>query len=83
MAKSYDPAAVEKHIFDSWQQGGWFSANPDAEGDPFCMVIPPPNVTGALHLGHALNNTLQDILVRRARMSWAISISACSCASID
>jgi len=68
MAKSYDPAAVEKHIFDSWQQGGWFSANPDAEGDPFCMVIPPPNVTGALHLGHALNNTLQDILVRRARM---------------
>ncbi len=68
MAKSYDPAAVEKHIFDFWRQGGWFAARPDAEGDPFCMVIPPPNVTGALHLGHALNNTLQDILVRRARM---------------
>jgi len=68
MAKSYDPAAVEQHIFHFWRQGGWFAARPDAEGDPFCMVIPPPNVTGALHLGHALNNTLQDILVRRARM---------------
>ena len=68
MAKSYDPAAVEKNIFDLWQQGGWFAAKPEAEGDPFCIVIPPPNVTGALHLGHALNNTLQDVLVRRARM---------------
>lgn len=68
MAKSYDPAAVEKEIFAFWQEGRTFEAKPDASGEPFCVVIPPPNVTGALHLGHALNNTLQDVLVRRARM---------------
>ncbi|MCB9852742.1 MAG: valine--tRNA ligase [Phycisphaerales bacterium] len=68
MAKSYDPAAVEKDIFAFWQSGERFKADPAADGDPFCIVIPPPNVTGALHLGHALNNTLQDILIRRARM---------------
>lgn len=68
MAKSYDPSAVEKEIFSYWESGHWFEATPAAGGDAFCIVIPPPNVTGALHLGHALNNTLQDVLIRRARM---------------
>lgn len=67
-SKTYDPASVEKRIFEFWQQGGYFRAEPDERQDRFCVVIPPPNVTGALHLGHALNNTLQDILVRRERM---------------
>ncbi|HPF41262.1 MAG TPA: valine--tRNA ligase [Phycisphaerae bacterium] len=68
MAKSYDPSAVEKEIFAFWTDGTWFQAAPSADGESYCVVIPPPNVTGALHLGHALNNTLQDILIRRARM---------------
>ncbi|HUN81973.1 MAG TPA: class I tRNA ligase family protein, partial [Phycisphaerae bacterium] len=70
-SKSYEPASVEKRIFAMWEAGGYFHPQPD-ERPPekrFCMVIPPPNVTGALHLGHALNNTLQDILVRQKRMA--------------
>ena len=67
-SKSYDPASVEKRVFEFWERGGFFRAEPDERAETFCIVIPPPNVTGALHLGHALNNTLQDILVRRERM---------------
>ncbi len=68
-SKSYDPASVEGRIFQSWQQQGAFSPEVGKDGPHFCMVIPPPNVTGALHLGHALNNTIQDILIRRNRMA--------------
>ena len=70
-SKSYDPASVEQRIFAMWMDGGYFHPQPDARPreQRFCMVIPPPNVTGALHLGHALNNTLQDILVRQKRMA--------------
>ena len=56
-SKSYDPASAEKRIFEMWERGGCFRAGPDDGRErktPFCMVIPPPNVTGALHLGHAL-----------------------------
>ncbi|MBX3393839.1 MAG: valine--tRNA ligase [Phycisphaerae bacterium] len=67
-SKSYDPAAVEKPLFEYWEGAGHFKAQPRGSAPPFCMVIPPPNVTGALHLGHALNNTLQDILIRHRRM---------------
>ncbi|HWL92378.1 MAG TPA: valine--tRNA ligase [Phycisphaerae bacterium] len=67
-SKSYDPAAVERRLFEYWEDTGHFKAQIGRHAEPFCMVIPPPNVTGALHLGHALNNTLQDILIRRARM---------------
>jgi len=72
MAKAYDPKAVEKPIFDSWMQGRYFEqpAGESREGiDPFSVVIPPPNVTGSLHMGHALNNTIQDVITRRARMA--------------
>jgi valyl-tRNA synthetase len=64
----YDPASVEAEIFASWISEGCFHADPNAPGEPYCIVIPPPNVTGALHLGHAINNTLQDILIRVHRM---------------
>src|SRR5262249_40600841 len=65
------PAAVERRIWEQWEKGGFFHAEPDGRprDQRFCMVIPPPNVTGALHLGHALNNTLQDILIRQKRMA--------------
>jgi len=68
LATVYDPKAVEKQVYEQWIETGAFRADPDAGGSPFCIVIPPPNVTAALHLGHALNNTLQDVLVRFRRM---------------
>ena len=70
MEKTYDPAAIEARISKAWVDANAFAAGRGArEGaEPFCIVIPPPNVTGSLHMGHALNNTLQDILVRFERM---------------
>jgi valyl-tRNA synthetase len=64
----YEPAAVEARWYPVWEAGGYFHADPAAPGPAFCIVIPPPNVTGSLHVGHALVNTLQDILVRMKRM---------------
>jgi len=69
MPKAYDPAAVEPEIFRSWTEGGYFGWNIVEGEKPFTVVIPPPNVTGSLHMGHALNNTIQDVIVRRSRMS--------------
>jgi valyl-tRNA synthetase len=68
--KTYQPAAVEDRIYAAWEKAGAFRAGrPErAKAQPYCIVIPPPNVTGALHMGHALNNTLQDILCRFERM---------------
>jgi valyl-tRNA synthetase len=63
---TFDPKTAEDRIYAAWESAGAFKAR--AEGDPFCIVIPPPNVTGSLHIGHALNNTLQDILARFERM---------------
>ncbi|MCO6455853.1 MAG: valine--tRNA ligase [Pirellulaceae bacterium] len=64
----FDFAAAQPRLIAFWQQGGYCHAEPDPARQPFCIVIPPPNVTGALHLGHALNNTLQDVLIRMKRM---------------
>ena len=66
----YDHAAAQEKWYSFWEERGYFHAEPDDPDrpEPFCIVIPPPNVTGALHLGHALNNTLQDILIRMKRM---------------
>ncbi len=64
----FDFATAQPRLFKMWEQGGFFHASPNPDKKPFTIVIPPPNVTGALHLGHALNNTLQDILVRMRRM---------------
>ncbi len=64
----HDAAAAQQRWYAFWEEKGYFHAEPDPEKKPFSIVIPPPNVTGALHLGHALNNTLQDVLVRMKRM---------------
>ena len=64
----YDPASVEDKWYSYWMEQGFFKSTPD-EREPYCIVIPPPNVTGVLHMGHMLNNTLQDVLIRRARMN--------------
>ncbi|MFO7578438.1 MAG: valine--tRNA ligase [Pelovirga sp.] len=68
LPKDYDPARIEKKWFDVWEQRGDFHADENSELPPYAIVIPPPNVTGVLHMGHALNNTLQDILCRWKRM---------------
>jgi valyl-tRNA synthetase len=64
----FDHAEAQARIYALWEEGGYFHSEPDPGREPFTIVIPPPNVTGALHLGHALNNTLQDILIRTRRM---------------
>src|SRR5215212_7570937 len=68
LPKTYDPSTIEPRIYQAWLDEGAFKADPADPGKPYCIVIPPPNVTGALHLGHAINNTLQDILTRVHRM---------------
>lgn len=67
LASKYNPQEVEQKWYDYWMEHRLFHSEPD-ERQPYCIVIPPPNVTGVLHMGHMLNNTIQDILVRRARM---------------
>ena len=66
MDKSYSPQAIESRIYAAWEAAGWFA--PAGDGAPYCIVIPPPNVTGTLHMGHALQHTLQDVLTRWHRM---------------
>lgn len=63
----FEPAAIERKWYDYWMQNGYFESKPDAR-TPYTIVIPPPNVTGVLHMGHMLNNTIQDVLIRRARL---------------
>ncbi|OUX38546.1 MAG: valine--tRNA ligase [Kiritimatiellaceae bacterium TMED266] len=68
LAKSYDPKICEEKWYKTWMDEGCFHAEPSDKGEPFSIMIPPPNVTGILHMGHALNNTIQDVLIRVARM---------------
>ncbi len=68
LAKAYEPQEVEGRIYDFWMQGGYFHAEVDPEKKPYTIVIPPPNITGQLHMGHAWDETLQDILIRWKRM---------------
>ena len=68
LAKTYDPQSVEDRLYKFWVDGGFFHAEIDPEKEPYTIVIPPPNITGQLHMGHALDNTLQDILIRFRRM---------------
>jgi valyl-tRNA synthetase len=69
LAKQYSPQEVEDRIYKGWVDNNYFTAEPDSDKEPFTVVIPPPNVTGQLHMGHALDETLQDILVRYKRMA--------------
>ncbi|HWP94449.1 MAG TPA: valine--tRNA ligase [Gammaproteobacteria bacterium] len=66
MDKAYDPHAIERRIYANWERNGWFA--PTGRGKPYCILIPPPNVTGTLHMGHAFQHTLQDALIRHHRM---------------
>ena len=68
LPKQYDPREAQKRWLQFWDEGRYFHSRPDRSRKPFCIMIPPPNVTGALHMGHALTNTLQDVLIRFRRM---------------
>ncbi len=68
LPKAYDPKAAQERWLTFWEERGYFHSDPDPTRKPYTIVIPPPNVTGALHMGHALNNTLQDVLIRWRRM---------------
>lgn len=68
LSTKYNPAEVEDKWYQYWMQNGFFHSEPNPSKEPYTIVIPPPNVTGVLHMGHMLNNTIQDILVRKARM---------------
>ena len=68
LEKTYDPSSIEDKWYEHWISKDYFSADPESEKDPYTIVIPPPNVTGMLTVGHVLNNTIQDILIRKARM---------------
>lgn len=79
MKKNYEPKSIEKRIYDKWESSGYFTATPDDKKEPFCIMIPPPNVTGTLHMGHGFQNTLMDALIRRKRMSgfdvlWQVGV---------
>lgn len=68
MEKNYDPSAIEEKIYKRWLEKKYFHASPNKDKKPFTIVMPPPNITGQLHMGHALDNTMQDILIRYKRM---------------
>ena len=69
MSPAYDPAAVERRIYRDWQDNGYFHAIPQSGRAPYTIIMPPPNVTGELHLGHALEKALEDALIRYRRMT--------------
>ncbi|MBQ3615389.1 MAG: valine--tRNA ligase [Anaerotignum sp.] len=69
LAKNFDPSAVEERLYNTWMEKKYFHTEVDKTKEPFCIVMPPPNITGQLHMGHALDNTMQDILIRWKRMS--------------
>ena len=68
MNKTYDPKSFEDRIYKKWLDKKYFNAKPDKNKKPFTIVIPPPNITGQLHMGHALNDTIQDAIIRYKRM---------------
>ena len=79
LPKVYDPKSVEKKIYDMWMEGKYFEGKVDPDKKPFSIVMPPPNVTGQLHMGHALDATLQDILTRSSSMTFAQSKNCTIC----
>ena len=68
LPKTYTPSEIEDTLYQKWMKGRYFHAEPDSRKKPFTIVMPPPNITGQLHMGHALDNTMQDILIRYKRM---------------
>ena len=79
MKKNYIPKEAEEAIYAHWENSNFFKAIPDKSKEPFCIMIPPPNVTGTLHMGHGFQNTLMDALIRYKRMSgfdvlWQVGV---------
>ena len=68
LEKNYNPSEIEDKLYDKWLTKKYFHAEPNPDKKPFTIVMPPPNITGQLHMGHALDNTMQDILIRYKRM---------------
>ncbi len=68
MEKTYNPQAIEQEIYAGWEKAGAFTPRRDENKKPYCIVMPPPNITGQLHMGHAWDTTMQDILIRYHRM---------------
>ena len=68
LSKVYDPAEVEQRLYEMWESSGYFHAEADETKEPYTIVIPPPNITGQLHMGHALDNMMQDAIIRTKRM---------------
>ncbi|MBR0171537.1 MAG: class I tRNA ligase family protein, partial [Lachnospiraceae bacterium] len=68
LAKTYDPRGLEDRIYQKWEEKKYFHAEADESKKPFTIVIPPPNITGVLHMGHAFDNTMQDVLIRFKRL---------------
>ena len=68
MEKTYQPQSFEQKIYDYWMKNKYFEAHVNKKKEPFTIMMPPPNVTGQLHMGHALDNTIQDIIIRFKRM---------------
>ena len=77
LEKVYDPHKFEQKWYDLWMEEGLFKPREGKRKESYCIVIPPPNVTGSLHMGHALNNTLQDILIRYKRMKGFKTLWQC------
>ena len=77
LEKTYEPHEVEKKWYQYWIDQGYFKPDMESSAQPYCIVIPPPNITGSLHMGHALNNTLQDILIRYKRMQGFKTLWQC------
>ena len=69
LPKNYDPKAIEADWYDIWEKSGHFACDPSSAKTPYTIMMPPPNVTGSLHMGHALTFTLQDLLIRYHRMT--------------
>ncbi len=69
LAKNFAPSAIEERLYETWMKRKYFHTEVDRSKKPYCIVMPPPNITGQLHMGHALDNTMQDILIRWKRMA--------------
>ena len=76
LAKTYDPKDIEDRLYKKWEDNKYFHAEVDRSKKPFTIVMPPPNITGQLHMGHALDNTMQDILIRYKRMQGYNALAA-------
>jgi valyl-tRNA synthetase len=77
--KVYDPTGIESKWYARWNERGYFRADNESPREPYVIVIPPPNVTGILHMGHALNTTIQDILIRWKKLQGYISSHGQNC----